>query len=82
MNELVKANYEISRYHVRQILDSLELSIIRIDTKEKKILENFKRNSNALPTGRLEAFDYDFSIFSDGMIVPHGIHDVTKTWDM
>ena len=114
MNELAKASYEISRYHVRQILDSLGLRernfyknlpmkevknrneqferiasireaaetiglpIISIDTKKKEMLGNFKRNGKALSNGRLEAFDHDFSTFSDGMIVPHGIYDVTR----
>ena len=42
------------------------------------MLGNFKRNGKALSNGRLEAFNHDFSTFSYGMIVPHGIYDVTK----
>ena len=114
MNELAKAGYEISRYYVRQILDSLGLRersfykdlpmkevknrdeqferiasireeaeaiglpIISIDTKKKEMLGNFKRDGKALSNGTLKAFDHDFSTFCDGMIVPHGIYDVTK----
>lgn len=114
MNELAKAGYDISRYHVRQILDSLGLRersfykdlplkevknrdeqfgriasirekaeaiglpIISIDTKKKEMLGNFKRDGKALSNGTLRAFDHDFSTFSDGQIVPHGIYDVTK----
>ena len=114
MNELARAGYCISRYFVRQILDSLGLRgrsfykdlpmkevnnrdeqfqrissireeaeavglpIISIDTKKKEMLGNFKREGKALSNGPLKAYDHDFSTFSDGQIVPHGIYDVTK----
>lgn len=114
MNELAKAGYDIYRYHVRQILDSLVLRersfykdlplkevknrdeqfgriasireeaeaiglpIISIDTKKKEMPGNFKRDGKALSNGTLRAFDHDFSTFSDGQIVPHGIYDVAK----
>ena len=114
MNELSKAGYDISRYFIRQILDSLGLRersfykdlpmkdiknrdeqfqrissireeaetvglpIISIDTKKKEMLGNFKREGKALSNGQLMAYDHDFSTFSDGQIVPHGIYDVTR----
>ena len=112
-DELAKAGHDISRYHVRQILDSLGLRersfrkdlpmkevkdrneqferiafvrekaeeigipIISIDTKKKEMIGNFKREGKALSNGPLRALDHDFSTFSDGQIVPHGIYDVT-----
>lgn len=54
------------------------LPIISIDTKKKEMLGNFKWNGKTLSNGCLEAFGHNFSTFSDGMIVPHGIYDVTK----
>ena len=114
MNELSKAGYDISRYFVRQILDSLGLRersfykdlpmkdvknrdeqfqrissireeaetvglpIISIDTKKKEMLGNFKREGKAFSNGQPLAYDHDFSTFSDGQIVPHGIYDVTR----
>lgn len=111
---LARAGYDISRYFVRQILDSLGLRersfykdlpmkevknrneqferiasireeaeavglpIISIDTKKKEMLGNFKREGKALSNGPLKSLDHDFSTFSDGMIVPHGIYDVAK----
>lgn len=114
MNELSKAGYDISRYFIRQILDSLGLRersfykdlpmkdiknrdeqfqrissireeaetvglpIISIDTKKKEMLGNFKRDGKALSNGPLKSLDHDFSTFSDGLIVPHGIYDVTR----
>ena len=113
-NDLAKAGYNISRYFVRQILDSLDLRersfykdlpmkdvkdrneqferiaaireeaekaglpIISIDTKKKEMLGNFKRDGKALSNGPLKALDHDFSTFSNGQIVPHGIYDVTR----
>ena len=114
MNELCAIGYDISRYFVRQILDSLGLRersfykdlpmkdvkdrneqfeqitaiceeassvglpIVSIDTKKKEMLGNFKREGKALSNGPLKSLDHDFSTFSDGQIVPHGIYDVTR----
>ena len=114
MSELSAMGFNISRYFVRQILDSLGLRersfykdlpmkevkdrdeqfqrissireeaeavglpIISIDTKKKEMLGNFKREGKALSNGQLMAYDHDFSTFSDGQIVPHGIYDVTR----
>lgn len=54
------------------------LPIVSIDTKKKEMLGNFKREGKALSNGPLKSLDHDFSTFSDGHIVPHGIYDVTK----
>lgn len=114
MSELSARGYGISRYFVRQILDSLGLRerafykdlpmkevknrdeqfrriysireeaeavglpIVSIDTKKKEMLGNFKREGKALSNGPLKSLDHDFSTFSDGQIVPHGIYDVTR----
>ena len=114
MNGLSAIGYDISRYFVRQILDSLGLRersfykdlpmkdvkdrneqfeqitaiceeassvglpIVSIDTKKKEMLGNFKREGKALSNGPLKSLDHDFSTFSDGQIVPHGIYDVTR----
>lgn len=114
MSELSAMGYDISRYFVRQILDSLGLRersfykdlpmkdvkdrneqfeqiasiceeatsvglpIISTDTKKKEMLGNFKREGKALSNGPLKSLDHDFSTFSNGQIVPHGIYDVTR----
>ena len=114
MSELSALGYDISRYFVRQILDSLGLRersfykdlpmkdvkdrneqfeqitaiceeassvglpIVSIDTKKKEMLGNFKREGKAFSNGQPLAYDHDFSTFSDGQIVPHGIYDVTR----
>ena len=114
MSELSEMGYDISRYFVRQILDSLGLRersfykdlpmkdvkdrneqfeqiaaiceeatsvglpIISTDTKKKEMLGNFKHEGKALSNGPLKSLDHDFSSFSDGQIVPHGIYDVIR----
>ena len=114
MGELFAMGYDISRYVVRQILNSIGLRersfyrdlpikevknrdeqfqrissireeaeavglpIISIDTKNKEMLGNFKREGKALSNGPLKSLDNDFSTFSDGQIVSHGIYDVTR----
>ena len=114
MSELSAIGYDLSRYFVRQILDSLGLRersfykdlpmkdvkdrneqfeqiaaiceeatsiglpVVSLDTKKKEMLGNFKREGKALSNGPLKSLDHDFSTFSDGQIVPHGIYDVTK----
>lgn len=114
MSELSAMGYDISRYFIRQILDTLGLRersfykdlpmkevknrdeqfqriasireeaeaaglpIISIDTKKKEMLGNFKREGKAFSNGQPKAYDHDFSTFSDGQIVPHGIYDVTR----
>lgn len=79
MKEVKNRNKQFERIaSIREAAETIGLPIISIDTKKKEMLGNFKRNGKALSNGRLEAFDHDFSTFSDGMIVPHGIYDVTK----
>lgn len=57
---------------------SVGLLIVIIDTKKKEMLGNFKREGKALSNGPLKSLDHDFSTFSDGQIIPHGIYDVTR----
>ena len=54
------------------------IPVISIDTKKKEMLGNFKREGKAFSNGQPLAYDHDFSTFSDGQIVPHGIYDVTR----
>ncbi len=80
MKEVKNRNEQFERIaSIRDAAETIELSIISIDTKKKEMLGNFKRNGKALSNGRLESFGHDFSTFSDGMHVQHGIYyDVIK----
>ena len=63
---------------IREEAEVAGLPIISIETKKKEMLGNFKREGKALSNGPLKSLDHDFSTFSDGQIVPHGIYDVTR----
>lgn len=63
---------------IREEASSAGLPIVSIDTKKKEMLGNFKREGKALSNGPLKSLDHDFSTFSDGQIVPHGIYDATR----
>lgn len=53
--------------------------ILSIDTKKKEHLGNFYREGRLYTREVIETFDHDFtSIFSDGVIIPHGIYDLKK----
>lgn len=62
---------------VRKAATDINLPVISVDTKKKEMTGNFKRAGKALSNGRLESFDHDFPTFGNGLIVPHGIYDVT-----
>lgn len=111
--EMYNNGYDVSKYIIRQILDSLGfrhrsfikdmpmkdvedrdaqfknissirtaceeigLPVLSIDTKKKELIGNFKRNGKVLSKGQPKSLDHDFTTFSDGRIVPHGIYDVS-----
>ena len=55
---------------------SIGVPVIIIDTKKKEMIGNFKRDGQAYSKGQPQSADHDFSTFSEGLIVPHGIYDV------
>lgn len=63
---------------IRKEAEAAGIPVISIDTKKKEMPGNFKREGKALSNGPLKSLDHDFSTFSDGQIVPHGIYDVTR----
>ncbi len=78
MKEVKDRNEQFERIaFVREKAEEIGIPIISIDTKKKEMIGNFKREGKALSNGPLRALDHDFSTFSDGQIVPHGIYDVT-----
>ena len=52
--------------------------IISMDTKKKEYIGNFYRDGYAYTQETVQAFDHDFTSFSEGIIIPHGIYDVLK----
>ena len=60
----------------RSAFTEQNLPVLSIDTKKKEMLGNFHRAGQCYSTGARRVNDHDFSSFSDGRIVPHGIYDV------
>lgn len=53
--------------------------IFSMDTKKKEILGPFRRdNGTACCTEPVKVNDHDYSTFSNGKMVPHGIYDVMR----
>jgi len=60
----------------RSVFTEQNLPVLSIDTKKKEMLGNFHRAGQCYSTATRRVNDHDFSSFSDGRIVPHGIYDV------
>ena len=64
---------------LRKECEEKGIPILSMDTKKKEILGNFRQNSgSAYTTEPVKAYDHDYSTFSNGKMVPHGIYDVTR----
>ena len=53
------------------------LPVISIDTKKKEMIGNFYREGRLYTTKAIEVLDHDFLSYADGVIIPHGIYDIT-----
>jgi len=52
--------------------------IISIDTKKKELMGNLYRDGKLYTLEVQKVFDHDFPHLANGIIIPHGIYDVTK----
>lgn len=52
--------------------------IISIDTKKKELMGNLYRDGKLYTLEVQKVFDHDFPHLADGIIIPHGIYDITK----
>jgi hypothetical protein len=52
--------------------------IISIDTKKKELMGNLYRDGKLYTLEVQKVFDHDFPHLAYGIIIPHGIYDVTK----
>jgi predicted transcriptional regulator len=52
--------------------------IISVDTKKKELLGNLYRDGRLYTTEIIRVFDHDFPHLADGIVIPHGIYDVSK----
>ena len=52
--------------------------VLSIDTKKKEQLGNFYRAGHLYTLEELKVYDHDFSSFSEGTIIPHGLYDIVQ----
>lgn len=52
--------------------------IVSIDTKKKELLGNFCREGRLYAQAPVQAFDHDFRSAAHGVVIPHGLYDVTR----
>lgn len=55
-----------------------ELPILSIDTKKKEMLGNFYRDGKLYTRESIEVNDHDFNSFAEGVVIPHGIYDLSN----
>jgi Rhodopirellula transposase DDE domain len=60
----------------REYLESDD-PILSIDTKKKELIGNYYRAGRLLTQGVIGTFDHDFPSAASGVIIPHGLYDVT-----
>lgn len=52
--------------------------IISMDTKKKEDLGNFYREGRLYSKEIVQTWDHDFNSFASGVVIPHGIYDLTQ----
>ena len=57
---------------------SENLPILSIDTKKKELIGNFYREGKLYTLKPIIVNDHDFNTYAKGVVVPHGIYDVSK----
>ena len=51
--------------------------VISMDTKKKEYIGNFYREGHLYTTGEMRTLDHDFNSYAQGVIIPHGIYDLS-----
>ncbi len=51
--------------------------VISIDTKKREYIGNFYREGHLYTTGEIMTLDHDFNSYAQGVIIPHGIYDLS-----
>jgi hypothetical protein len=75
-NALRNAQFEhIAR--LREVFAARDLPILSLDTKKKERLGNFDRGESYYGTDHRQVNDHDFPSAATGLVIPHGIYDVT-----
>ena len=54
------------------------IPILSIDTKKKEFIGQLYRGGKSYCAQAVKVYDHDFPSLADGVVVPHGIYDLTK----
>lgn len=52
--------------------------VISMDTKKKELLGNLYRDGKIYTTEVQRVYDHDFPHLADGIVIPHGLYDLTR----
>jgi hypothetical protein len=56
---------------------SIGLPVLSMDTKKREILGDYVRPGRVLSSARLRGWDHDYPTHSGGIVIPHGLFDLT-----
>jgi hypothetical protein len=62
---------------VRRNFVENNLPVLSLDTKKKEMFGNFYREGKLYTKEAIQVNDHDFNSFSAGVVIPHGIYDIT-----
>jgi len=63
---------------IKREYETLGNPIVSMDTKKKELLGNFRREGRLYTQAPLQTFDHDFRSSARGVVIPHGLYDVTR----
>ena len=75
------ADHDIQFLHIaglREEFTKAHLPILSIDSKKKEMIGKFYREVKVYAKEAIAVNDHDFSSFSQGTAIPHGIYDLTR----
>ncbi len=77
LSQVEQRNEQFEKINLyRKQFTDMNFPILSIDTKKKEMLGNFYRPGSCWSRDMRRVNDHDFSSFSDGQIIPHGIYDI------
>jgi hypothetical protein len=77
LSQVEQRNEQFEKINLyRKQFTDMNFPVLSIDTKKKEMPGNFYRSGSCRSQDMRRVNDHDFSSFSDGQIIPHGIYDI------
>lgn len=78
-HEVVNRDEQFKNIGVKQIeFKRKGFPILSIDTKKKEFIGQLYRHGKSYCSKAVKVYDHDFPSLAEGLVVPHGIYDITK----